>query len=75
MEYLLLLDDSVKPINDNLGHGEVVSLLNQNPSAVAYYWWSKEFGWSCFKIVGYEPNITHQLDDVPNVIKLAAMLE
>lgn len=74
MEYLLLLDETVQPVNDNLGHEEVVSLLRNNPSA-SYYWRTEEFGWSCFKLDGYEPFITHQLIEVPNVIKLAAMLE
>ena len=78
MEYLLMHDDSVLCINKVLQHAHVLAILKNVEGAKAYYWHSPDFQWGSFI---YDPNeesearVTHETDNVPDVIKLAAMLE
>ena len=74
MEYLLLRDGSVRSYSQINAHDEVLSILRE-PDAVAYYWSNSDFDWSCFTLVKDEPAIEHRIRDVPDIIKLAAMLE
>ena len=74
MEYLLLRDGSVRSYSQNNSHDEVLSILRE-PDAFAYYWSTSEFDWSCFTLLKDEPAIEHRIPDVPDIIKLASMLE
>lgn len=74
MEYLLLRDGSVRSFNEENAHHEVIAILRE-PDAFAYYWHTSDYGWSCFTLIKDEPAISHNIKDVPDIIKLADMLE
>lgn len=74
MEYLLQRDGSVQPIKDFLSHDCVLELLLLEGS-VCYYWHTPEFLWSSFRLIDGDPDIAHNTAVVPDVIKLAVMLE
>lgn len=75
MEYMLLSDGSVKTFECLDTHLDVIDALHDY-GGVAYYWWSENFRWSCIKpdssAVG-----SKQVNesDVPDIVKLAAMLQ
>jgi hypothetical protein len=75
MEYMLLSDGSVKTFECLPTHSEVVDALHDY-GGVAYYWWNIQFKWS--SITPITPKISDtqiSVDLVPDVVKLAAMLE
>lgn len=78
MEYMLLLDGSVLPHETLLNVEQIAEALALRGGA-AYYWHNYQFGWSrvvAAKSYEFDP-IEHNIDEteLPNVIKLAVMLE
>lgn len=78
MEYMLLLDGSVLPHDTLLDVVQIGEALALHGGA-AYYWHNHQFGWSCVKAAEsyvFDP-IEHNIGDdaVPDVIKLAVMLQ
>lgn len=75
MEYMLLRDGSVKAFDSLFGQDDVVDALGDY-DGVAYYWHSARNRWACINLEIAEGNSQLiDLKDVPDVIKLAAMLE
>jgi hypothetical protein len=75
MEYMLLRDGSVKPF-DNLAMHEDVMGAMADYDGIAYYWHNHTFNWNC--ITNTSPKVSNKqitYDELPVVIKLAAMLE
>jgi hypothetical protein len=75
MEYMLLSDGSVKTFERLDTHSDVIDALHDYGGS-AYYWWDETFQWSC--ITSDTPKISNaqvKADAVPDIIKLALMLQ
>jgi hypothetical protein len=72
MEFMLMPDGSVKTFGKLLNSSVVLDALNDY-MGVAYYW-QHASGWSVMH-AGAAINSGAMTNDVPDVIKLAAMLE
>lgn len=75
MEYMLMSDGTVKAFNQLALHSDVLDAL-ADYCGVAYYWYHESFGWSC--LTSTSPQVGNAViaeDAVPDVVKLAAMLE
>lgn len=75
MEYMLLRDGSIKLFECLSEVEDVVDALHDY-DGIAYYWCNTAFQWSCVKPdhTKYSPTQMNK-SDVPEVIRLAAMLE
>ena len=82
-EYVLFADGSVLPVIDTLTFEQLMPILLEVATAVEYYWPYADSRWGC---IGLHPNwnmltdislmaVNRTLNEPPDVIKLAHMLE
>lgn len=75
MEYMLLLDGTVKVFNRIATSTEVLTALYENDGA-AYYWRDSSAIWYMLTPISVPGSIAQTTADaVPDIIKLAAMME
>ena len=75
MEYLLLVDGSVKVVPEADTYEAVMVMLKDEPNS-KHYWHSKEGVWRVSNISPLGDRETYRLDtDPPDMVKLAVMLE
>jgi hypothetical protein len=75
MEFMLLPDNGVKAFETLPLQEDVVQAMRLH-EGLAYYWYNPINGWYCIKLDHLTGSAQRlNADDVPDVIKLAAMLE
>jgi len=75
MECMLLSDGTVKAFSSLPLYEDVLEAL-ADYDGIAHYWYSTAYGWGCIKPEHREWSDTKiSASDVPDVIKLALMME
>lgn len=75
MEFMLLPDNNIQTFPKIATEREVKELL-QLHGGIAYYWCTTEFGWRIITSDSHEYSTNRvSEEDVPEIIKLAQMLE
>ena len=73
MDYMLLRSGAVMAIDDEPRVPEMFELMEKHDGA-AYYWYAGHRGWYCIERDQVRKS-SQRVNDVPDIIKLAAMLQ
>lgn len=73
MDYMLLRSGAVMAIDDEPKVPEIFELMKKHDGAV-YYWHDRHRGWYCVERDEVSKR-SQRVKDVPDIIKLAAMLQ